>query len=95
MDKKYERFLPLGTLVKIDEKLKRVMIIGFGVKVKNKEDKIFDYMGCIYPEGLLSNTEFFTFNHSDIKEICVLGYSDQEQQQFNLELNTKINNIKD
>lgn len=94
MEEKYKKYLPLGTLVKIDDNLKRVMIIGFCIKIDNDPNKIYDYMGCIYPEGILKTTEFFTFDHSDIKQICALGYSDQEEKDFKAELNKKVKDLE-
>lgn len=90
MEQEYNKYLPLGTLVKIDERLKKVMIIGFCMKLEKDPNRVYDYIGCIYPNGLLSTNEYFTFNHEDIKEVCVLGYSDQEDIEFKAELKSRI-----
>ena len=62
-----ERFLPIGTVVLLKNGKKEVMITSYcifpnNVELKNgkevkPEKKIYEYGGCIYPEGILdSNT---------------------------------------
>ena len=63
-----EKFLPIGTVVMLKGGTKRVMIIGFCVT--NGEDKeVYDYSGCLYPEGLLSSNEICMFNHDLIDTV--------------------------
>ena len=78
-----EKYLPIGTLVKIDTLEMKVMIIGYASVDKKNMNKIYDYCGCIYPEGVITSERNILFNHSDIKEILELGYSDEEQINWN------------
>ena len=52
-----EKYLPIGTVVMLKGGTKRVMISGFcaidGENVKN----MYDYSGCVYPEGFLTSTQ--------------------------------------
>ena len=75
--------MPIGTLVKIDTLEMKVMIIGYASVDKKNMNKIYDYCGCIYPEGVITSERNILFNHSDIKEILELGYSDEEQINWN------------
>ena len=45
---KYEKFLPIGTVVLLKNATKKIMITGFYVKAEGQE-QVFDYTGCIYP----------------------------------------------
>lgn len=78
-----EKYLPIGSVVLLKGASKRVMIIGLcttekATEEKTIEDKIWDYSGCLYPEGLLSSTQICMFNHDQIEKIYHLGLIDQE-----------------
>ena len=85
-----ERFLPIGTVVLLKGGKKRVMIIGFCAMAKEKEGKIFDYSGCIYPEGLMASNQTCMFDHSQIEKIFFKGLVDEEETEFKTKLNGLI-----
>lgn len=78
-----EKYLPIGTLVKIDSLEMKVMIIGYASVDKKNMNKIYDYCGCIYPEGIITSERNILFDHNEIKEVFELGYSDEEQINWN------------
>lgn len=83
-----EKFLPVGSVVKLKGATKRVMIIGFvGVSTNNDgKNEIHDYTGCIYPIGLVSSNESIFFNHEDIDEIYALGYINEMHKELSDDL---------
>ena len=92
MEKVGEKFLPAGTVVMLKGGTKRVMIIGFcAVEGQNKE--IYDYSGCLFPEGLLSSNEVCMFNHDQIEKVYHEGLIDEEETAFKEELKKYINEI--
>ena len=92
------RYLPLGTVCLLKGANKRLMIIGFCIIEENKPDKTYDYMGCVYPEGVLSTSETLLFNHDQIERIDYLGFSDHEEKNFKKllvqHMSKKSNNIQ-
>ena len=67
------------------------MITGFAVKSKeDKENRLFDYVGCLYPEGLINTDKNLLFNHDQINRIYAIGYSDEEEKEFKERLNKAI-----
>lgn len=90
---KYEKYLPLGSVVSINKATKRVMIIGYRIVSIETGDKIWDYVGAVYPEGLISSKFNLLFNHSDISRIYAIGYSDEEQKEYAKVLKTQPNDI--
>lgn len=84
-----EKFLPVGTVVMLKGGTKRVMIIGF-CAVEGESKEIYDYSGCLYPEGLLSSTEICMFNHDQIEQVYHEGLKDEEEEAFKKELNEVI-----
>ena len=78
----YEKYLPIGTVVMLNNGKKRVMITGFLIMPNNEKQKLYDYSGCLYPEGIISSEQSLVFNHEDIKEIYYVGLMDEEYKGF-------------
>ena len=99
MKKIPEKFLPIGTVVMLKGGTKRVMIAGFCAvengenEEENAERKIWDYSGCLYPEGFLQSNQTCLFDHDQIEEIYHLGLGadeDDEEKEFKQQLNKVI-----
>ena len=88
MDEKFKKYLPLGSVVLMNGGKKRVMVTGYVVKSPQAEGKIFDYVGCLWPEGVISSDKNLMFNHKDIAQVFAIGYVDEEQKKFMGVLNT-------
>ena len=82
MNEKFKKYLPLGSVVLMREAKKRVMITGYAVKAQETGDKLWDYIGCLWPEGMISADKNLLFNHKDIHQIFAIGYTDDEQKRF-------------
>lgn len=67
------------------------MIIG--ILQKNGDGKTYDYMGCPYPEGVLSSESMFLFNHADVADIKFLGFDDVERQMFIKNLEKELDKL--
>lgn len=90
MNEKYEKYLPIGSVVILKEGKKRLMITGYASFDMEKKDKIYDYIGCLYPEGVISTSKNLLFDHNSIERIYCLGYSDEEQKQFVEKIKSEI-----
>lgn len=97
MKKIPEKYLPIGTVVMLKGGTKRVMIAGFcAIQPEDENKKVWDYSGCIYPEGFLTSNQTCLFDHDQIDQIYHLGLSgdeDNEEKEFKEKLNTVINEI--
>ena len=88
-----EKYLPLGTVVMLHKGRHRAMIVGYCAKILDTPDApYYDYIGCLFPEGIFTNESSMVFNHSDIKEIYHLGFVDEETRQFHNKLNQVMKN---
>lgn len=76
-----DKYLPIGTVVLLEGGEKRVMITGFCPIAENNKDEMWDYSGCVYPEGFLDSKHVCLFNHDQIAEIYHLGLSDDEEEK--------------
>ena len=77
-----EKFLPIGTVVLLKGGTKRMMITGYCMASPQKPDVIFDYAGCVFPEGFILDNKVGLFNHDEIERIDHMGLSDDEQKAF-------------
>lgn len=75
---KLEKYLPIGSVVLLDGGETKVMITGFVVSAED-ENEVYDYMGCIYPEGVTDTDENLLFNHDQIVQIYHLGLIDDDE----------------
>ncbi len=73
---------PLGTVVMLKGGKKRLMIIGFNPLNEERTNKAYDYIGCLFPEGLLVSDRLAMFNHSQIEKVYQEGLSDEEEKEF-------------
>lgn len=81
-----EKFLPIGTVVMLKNGTKRVMITGFCGVVGDDKSKVWDYSGCMYPEGFLSSNQTCMFDHDQISEVFHMGLIDEEEENFKAKL---------
>lgn len=90
-----KKFLPIGSVVKLKEGTKRLMITGF-LPIEQKENgekNMWDYNGCLYPEGILNSTNNYLFNHSQIEEVHFIGLVDDEEKIFKKKLDEAIEKL--
>lgn len=75
------KYLPLGSIVLLKNSKKRVMIIGYKSKISGN-DKVWDYSGCLFPEGVINANKLFVFDDAQIERLYFLGLQDTESMAF-------------
>lgn len=88
-----EKYLPIGTVVMLKGGSKRAMITGFCVTGEENKEKMFDYSGCMYPEGVISSKQILLFDHEQIEAIYHMGLIDEEEKKFKERLKEIIEKI--
>lgn len=90
-----DKFLPVGTVVRLKEATGCLMISGFCVTKDGDSTKIYDYLGCMYPQGMIAQDTNFLFDHSQIDEVLFKGFVDHQEIDFKVKLNDYLatNNI--
>lgn len=89
-----EKYLPIGSVVLLKGGKKRAMITGFCSVAQENQDKIYDYSGCVYPEGYLSSNQVCLFDHEQIEQIYFVGYEDDEEKTFKEKLNKIVAEVE-
>lgn len=74
--------LPIGSVVLLKEGTKRLMIIG-RIQTKSGDDTIYDYSGCLYPEGIIDPASIYFFDNDAIDRVFFLGFQDEEELAYN------------
>lgn len=77
-----DKYLPIGSVVILKNASKKIMIAGYLAVDNDVPDVVYDYSGCLYPEGFLGSDQSLLFNHDQIKEIFFLGFVNSEQEAF-------------
>lgn len=92
----FSGLLPIGSVVLLNNSTKKVMIIGVCQKeiTENEEEKIWDYAGCIYPEGYLGPNQTYLFNGEQIDRIFAIGYQDEEQFEFKAKADIVLEEVR-
>ena len=85
------KYLPIGSVVMLKSATKRLMITGFCAVSKENPNIVFDYSGCIFPEGIVSSDQTALFNHEQIDKIYFVGLKDEEEKTFKEQLNNIVN----
>ena len=81
-----DKYLPIGTIVLLKGGTKSVMITGFCAVEGKNDGNVWDYSGCLFPEGILISGQAALFNHSQIERIEHMGYVDEEEKEFKTKL---------
>lgn len=88
-------YLPVGTVCLLKGGTKKVMITGFCSIPKENPKEMYDYNGCLYPEGFLNSSQVCVFNNDQIDKILYLGFEDDEEKKFKENLDRIMKKIKE
>lgn len=77
-----DKYLPIGTVVLLKGGSKRIMITGFCIMESENSNKVYDYTGCLFPEGFISMDKNLLFDHEQIEKIDYMGLIDDEEKEF-------------
>lgn len=82
-------FLPIGSVVLLKNADKKLMICG-RIQTQSGDPKIYDYSGCLYPEGMISPKQMYLFNNEDILRVYYIGMQDEEEFKFRKYMISKV-----
>lgn len=89
----YRDLLPLGSVVDVQGSDVSLMICG-RVALKNDDDKIYDYIGMPYPEGIAGSDQLIFFMDDAIYNVDFIGCKNEEEQRFNEEVLGALDDAK-
>ena len=89
----YQDLLPNGSIVKLSSGERYLMICG-RVVVSDGSDRIYDYTGCLYPEGLSQPDGMYFFDRDAIERILFIGFQDEEELAYLEEVLEQLGELK-
>ncbi len=89
-----EKYLPIGSVVLLKGGTKKVMINGYCVVAQEKPDKMFDYRGCPYPEGIMDDKGVALFDIDQIETVYFKGFRNNDSLDFIDRLEMIVDNMK-
>ena len=78
---RFQRLLPIGSVVNLGDYEKRLMIVGRGVGAPG-EDHLHDYCSVPFPEGYEDGDHLIIHDHSDISSITRIGYINDGEMEL-------------
>ena len=73
-----KELLPIGSVVLLKGGEKRLMICG-RIQTRAGEDRIYDYSGCYFPEGIVDTKKMYFFDTDAIERVFFIGLQDMEE----------------
>ncbi len=67
------KYYPIGTVVVLKDGTWPLMIYGRKQIAKKNLDMLYDYVGCLYPQGYVDNDYIVFFQHNDIDRVLHKG----------------------
>lgn len=87
-----KEYLPIGSIVLLKDAQKKVMITGYTPIDMETKNKIYEYLGCVFPEGIIKSDENILFDTKDIDKIFFKGFVNEEQENFITEVKEILEN---
>lgn len=86
-------FLPFGSIVRLKGGNVRVAVIGF-TPIEKGKTKVWDYLGAVWPIGVITSDNNLLFNRDQIEEVIFEGYTDSAELEFRTKLEKAVEEIK-
>jgi hypothetical protein len=85
--------LPIGTVVKVKDFKKLLMIYGRN-QIQTKTNNLFDYIAVPYPEGNISEQFNVFINRNRIEEVVYQGFESPQEVAMREKVELEIEKLK-
>ena len=86
-------FLPVGSVVRLKGGERNVIIIGYTPMEKGKT-QMWDYLGGMWPTGVITSDRNLLFNRDQIEEVIFEGFTNEEELDFRTKLEKAVAEVK-
>lgn len=87
--------LPIGSVVLLKNSTKKLMVMGFAQVAADDPGRVYDYVGCVFPEGFLGPDQTFLFDSHQIEKVYAVGYQDEEQMAFKTKVDAALISLRE
>ncbi len=84
--------LPIGSVVLLEGAQRKLMIYG-RLQRQDEQEKIWDYIGCLYPEGQIRPEDSYLFDHKGIETVVFTGYQNEEEVAFQKYMSEELSKL--
>lgn len=81
MTNNIKELLPIGSVIRLRGAKRYLMVFGI-CQTEKSNNKTYDYIGVIWPEGNLGEKTQILFNHADVEEVAFTGMENDVRQTF-------------
>ncbi|MBO5550526.1 MAG: DUF4176 domain-containing protein [Lachnospiraceae bacterium] len=92
-DNMYGDLMPCGSVVKLTGGERYVLICG-RVVFADGDDHVYDYTGCLYPEGIACEDKMLFFDRDTIERILFVGFQDRQELEYREQVLDSLGELK-
>ncbi|MBR1470366.1 MAG: DUF4176 domain-containing protein [Lachnospiraceae bacterium] len=76
MKENYKGLLPIGSVIRI-EGIEQDLVVCGRIVCAQDDERIYDYVGFPYPEGMGRGDDLLFFDREDIAQVLFIGFQDE------------------
>ena len=82
MESESKKYLPIGSICLLKGDKELTMVTGYFGVVQDEKPRVYDYIGTMYPIGLISESRSYLFNNDQIQELVFKGYENETYHEL-------------
>ena len=85
-------FLPVGSVVRLKGGERNVIIIGY-TPIEAGKTEMWDYLGGMWPTGVITSDRNLLFNRDQIEEVIFEGFTNEVELDFRTKLEDAVSEV--
>ena len=86
-------FLPVGSVVRLKGGERNVIIIGY-TPIEAGKTEMWDYLGGMWPTGVITSDRNLLFNRDQIEEVIFEGFTNEVELEFRTKLEDAVSEVR-
>ena len=86
-------FLPVGSIVRLKGGERNVIIIGY-TPIEAGKTEMWDYLGGMWPTGVITSDRNLLFNRDQIEEVIFEGFTNEVELDFRTKLEDAVSEVR-
>jgi hypothetical protein len=86
-------FLPVGSVVRLKGGERNVIIIGY-TPIEAGKTEMWDYLGGMWPTGVITSDRNLLFNRDQIEEVIFEGFTNEVELDFRTKLEDAVSEVR-
>ena len=86
-------FLPVGSVVRLKGGERNVIIIGY-TPIEAGKTEMWDYLGGMWPTGVITSDRNLLFNRDQIEEVFFEGFTNEVELDFRTKFEDAVSEVR-